>query len=183
MNILPLTVVGNPILREVARELTPDEILSDEIQSLIADMRHTLVQKQYGVGLAAPQVGQGVALSVIGIKPTPTRPHLEKVDLVVINPRVVRTYGRRRGMWEGCISVGRGNNTMYGQAMRYGSICLSYLDEHAKPHEADFDGFLAHVLQHETDHLNGILFVDRVKDTRTYMAASEYRKLIKKQAG
>lgn len=181
MKILRTTQFGNPILRGVSRHLKPEEIRSDVVQALIADMRYNLSVKKFGIGLAAPQVGRDLALSVIDIKPTPNRPELEKFEMVIINPRIVETYGKRQGMWEGCISAGPGTSTLFARALRYKRIRISFLDEHAQPHEADFDGLAAHVLQHETDHLNGILFVDRVRDTRTYMTEGEYRKHIVKK--
>lgn len=179
--ILKMTRFGNPILREEARLLTPEEILSDDIQTLIQNMRHTLVEKAYGVGIAAPQVGKSIVLSVIGIKPTPTRPEFEPFDTVLINPEIIETYGRRKKMWEACISCGTGNDTLYALVPRYERIKLKWLDENAKSREEIFDGFVAHVIQHETDHLKGILFVDHVKDTKSYMMADEYRKRIRKQ--
>jgi len=176
--VLKPTRFGNPILREVARWLTPEEILSDDIQSLINNMRFTLTERSYGVGIAAPQVGVSVALSVIGIKPTPTRPMLEPFESVIINPAIVATHGRRTQLWEGCISCGTGNDTLYGKVPRFKKITLRWLDEKAQAHEALLEGFVAHVAQHETDHLNGILFVDKVKDTSSYMMADEYKKRI-----
>ena len=180
--LLVLTRFGNPILREKARELTVDEIKGDEIQQLIASVRYTNETKKYGVGLAAPQVGESIALSVIGIKPTPTRPNLEKFDQVIINP-TFEGIGRRTGMWEGCQSGGKQNDTLYGKALRYRKIRATWYDEHAKFHEKELTGFIAHVFQHETDHLNGVLFVDRVRDTKTYMMADEYRKRVVKREG
>lgn len=177
MKRLKLIHFGNPILREKARELSIDEIKSTKIQQLIADIRYINETKKYGVGLAAPQVGESVALSVIGIKPTPTRPNLKKFEQVIINPRY-EGMGRRTGMWEGCQSSGTGSNTLFGKALRYRKIHATWHDEHAKFHDEILDGFVAHVFQHETDHLNGILFVDRVRDTKTYMLAGEYRKRI-----
>ncbi|MBL8159264.1 peptide deformylase [Candidatus Saccharibacteria bacterium] len=176
--ILPAARLGNPVLRKVARRLTPTEIRSHTIQTLIRDMRYTLVKERYGVGIAAPQVGRSVALSVIGIKPTPTRPDREPFDAVIINPEIIETYGRRKQSWEGCISCGTGDDTLYGLVPRYTKLKLRWLDEHAVPHEEVVDGFVAHVVQHETDHLNGVLFVDLVKDTTSYMMADEYRKRI-----
>lgn len=176
MKILRRTLFGNPILRQKARTLTPDEIRSEEVQELITAMRETLKTRKFGVGLAAPQVGKDLALSVIGIKPTPNRPHEKNIDMVIINPEIVRTYGSRTGLWEGCISLGSGPDSPYAKAMRFKKVRVRYTDEKGKPHEADYQGLLAHVLQHEIDHLHGILFVDRVRDTTTYVTQSEYRK-------
>ncbi len=175
MKILRRTQFGNSVLRQKARRLTRKEILSDEIQDLIKDMKYTLENKKYGIGLAAPQVGKGVAISFIGLKPTPTRPNLKRQDMVIINPKIVKTYGKKEQMWEGCISFG----DSFAKAERYKKVRVSWQDDKAKVHEKDFDGILAHVLQHEVDHLNGILFVDRVLDSTTWVTESEYKKIIK----
>lgn len=92
-----LTHFGNPILRQKARKLSLDEIKSDAVQQLISTIRAMIEAEQNGVGLAAPQVGESVVLSVIGIKPTPNRPKLARFEQVILNP----TYagiGRRSSM-------------------------------------------------------------------------------------
>ncbi len=178
MKILKRAEFGDPILRSVARRLSNEEILSPEIQELITDMYYTLDKKKYGVGLAAPQVGQGIAVVTIGIKATPSRPDLTEQKLTLINPEIIEYYGNRTGMWEGCIS----GTTIYAKAMRYKKVRVRWQDETSKLHEQDFDGFMAHVMQHEIDHLNGVLFVDHVSDTKTYMTISEYKKR-RKQIG
>ncbi len=175
--ILRRAQFGNPILRQEARALAKREILSSEIQSLIKNIKYTLKNKKYGVGLAAPQVGEGVSLAVIRIRPTKTRPKLPKekwADLVIINPKITKSIGRRQQMWEGCISF----TESFAKVPRYKKIELLYLDEKATKHKKIFEGLLAHVIQHEVDHLNGILFVDKVKDPTTFMTASEYKKRI-----
>jgi len=178
--ILTPTRFGNPILREVAKQLSVEEVLSTEIKSLIENIRYTLEKEEYGVGLAAPQVGKSVALSVIGIKPTPTRPDVKVFNSVIINPEITETFGRKIQLWEGCISCGAGGDTLFGKVPRYKSIRLRWIDEFGDKHEEKVTGFVAHVAQHEVDHLNGVLFVDRVKDTSSYMMADEYRKRIAK---
>lgn len=175
--ILSLTRAGNPILREVMPKLAPEEIVSDAVQNLIANIRHTCQVEQYGVGLAAPQVGARKALSVIAIKPTPNRPELENFEQVIINP-VYDGIGEASGKWEACVSIGSGDDLLYGQALRFDTINAEWLDETGKHHQQVLGGFVAHVFQHETDHLNGILFVDRVRDTKTYMMADEYRERV-----
>jgi peptide deformylase len=173
MRILKRTQFGNPILRTPARSLSKPDIFLPDIQGLIRDMRYTLEKKRYGVGLAAPQVGQSLALALIGMKPTPTRPNTPEVSLTLINPEIVSYIGKRTGQWEGCIS---GPN-IYGKALRHSKLRLKWLDEKARSHVQDFDGLVAQVIQHEVDHLNGILFVDRVKDSKTYVTFSEYKKI------
>lgn len=175
--ILKLTRAGNPILREKMPELSVDEILSSEIQELIADMYHTIRERKYGVGLAAPQVGERCAMSVIGIKPTPNRPELSVFEQVIINPRY-EGVGVRSGAWEACVSIGTGSDNVYAKALRYRRVNATWIDEKGKSHQEELDGFVAQVFQHEADHLNGILFLDRVKDTKTIMMADEYRKRI-----
>lgn len=177
--ILRRTQFGNPILRQQARKLSKSEILSSEIQQIISDMFYTLKEKRYGVALAAPQVGHDISLTVINIRPTRIRPNLPKdkwAKLAVINPEVTKTYGKLSQLWEGCISF----SNVFAKVPRYKKIKLKYFDERAIQHEKIFDGLLAHVLQHETDHLRGLLFVERVKDASTFMSESEYRKRIVK---
>lgn len=175
--LLKLTRAGNPILREVMPQVPKEDIASGEIQNLIADICYTNQKKEYGVGLAAPQVGARYALSVIGIKPTPNRPNIEPFEQVIINP-IYEGIGRRAGMWEGCQSIGSGNDVLYGKVLRHKEIDAEWLDETGEHHKTVLSGFVAHVFQHETDHLNGILFVDKVRDTKTLMMADEYRKRI-----
>ncbi len=169
---LSKTEFGNPLLREAAKVLTEAEIVSTEVQTLIVDMYEALENRKYGVGIAAPQVGHSLAINVIDTKPTKTRPDLTRQKLTIINPVITKTYGRRKPMWEACLS---GPN-LYAQVPRYKKVRLRWHDEKAVQHEADFEGFIAHVIQHEVDHLHGILFVDKVKDTKTYMTTKEYIK-------
>ena len=175
--LLKLTRAGNPILGEIMPIVPKEEILSEKVQSLISDIRYTNQQKEYGVGLAAPQVGVRLALSVIGIKPTPARPDVEPFDQVIINPQY-EGIGRRTGLWEGCQSVSSGNDILWAKALRYKEIHAKWLDETGMYHEENLTGLVAHVFQHETDHLNGILFMDRVRDTKSYMMADEYKKRV-----
>jgi peptide deformylase len=171
--ILRKTEFGNPVLRDVAHRLSSEEIVSADIQALIEDMYYTVEQKRYGVGLAAPQVGRGMAISVIAIKSTPSRPDLKPEKLTIINPEIMQFYGRKSSMWEGCIS----GLELYAQVPRYKRLRLKWMDEQAKQHEQDFDGFIAHVIQHEVDHLNGILYVDKIKNTKSIMTIREYKKM------
>jgi len=173
--LLTATRFGNPILREVARRLTPEEILSSETQAIIEDIRFTVRERTYGVGLAAPQVAASIALGVIGIKPTPNRPELEPFETVIINPEIIETFNEPQLVWEGCISCGTDDDLLFGQLPRYEKIRLRWLDERAVQREEVLEGFVAQVVQHETDHLNGILFVDHVTDPKTFMMADEYR--------
>jgi peptide deformylase len=113
--LLRRTQFGNPILRVVAQPVPPEKISSDLVQHVIGDMRYTLERKKYGVGLAAPQVGISLAIAVVAIKPTPSRPELERFEAILINPVIEQTFGKRTGMWEACIS----GSELYGKVPRY----------------------------------------------------------------
>lgn len=179
MKTLKRTQFGNPILRQKARQLTKAELTSSDIKELIANMRYTLKTKKYGVGLAASQVGQAISLAIVEIQPTKTRPNLPKskqVNMVIINPEIIKTYGNKSQLWEGCISFAE----IFAKVPRYKKVRLKYLDEQGRTYQKDFNGLLAHVIQHEVDHLNGVLFVDKVKDSTSYITTSEYKKLIVK---
>lgn len=167
------------VLREQARRLTAAEVKSRKVQQLIENMRYTLSSLQLGVGLAAPQVGEGIALSVIAIQPMPHRPKAEKFDLVIINPEITETFGRKKQMWEGCISGGSGKAGLFAKVPRHRKIKLKFIDETGARRHEIFEGLQAHVIQHETDHLDGVLFVDKVKDTQTYTTYKEYMKIVK----
>jgi peptide deformylase len=181
MKILKRMQFGNPILRKVTEAVPVEEITSPTIQRLIADMRHTLVEKNLGVGLAAPQVGESIAMAVVSIRKSKVRPNAEPFDMVLINPVIIETIGRRKQLWEGCISAGsKGEADLSAKVPRYAKIRVRYYDEQGRQHEQYHEDLKAQVIQHETDHLNGILFVDRVKDTKTYMTHKEYLKRIKK---
>jgi len=176
MKELPRTEFGNPILRRKADRLTKTQIHTRRIQLLIRDMRFTLTSKKLGVGLAAPQVGESLSLSVISIHPTKHRPEVEEFDLVIINPKITKYIGKRTQMWEGCLSGGKSG--LFGKVPRYKKVELQFLDKAGAKHCRIFEGLQAQVVQHEVDHLDGILFVDRVKDTKTFMTLKEYKKQI-----
>ena len=165
-------------LRTKSRLLTQAEIGTDEIRTLIADIYETLRAGEYGVGMSAIQVGEPVAVVVVMIRPTPNRPNLEKFDQVYLNPKVIQTFGEKKPMWEGCCSVlGKDGNPVYAQVPRYKKIRVRYLDEDAVTQEEYVDGFLAHVLQHEIDHQNGVLFTDLI-DESDIVSCDEYKRIM-----
>lgn len=179
MKILRRTQFGNPILREKARFLKGDEIKSETTQELIENIRYTLLEKNIGIGLAAPQVNKSVAIAIIAIRPTPHRPTVKKFDLILVNPVITEYSGSKEELWEGCISAGsNGTCDLFAKVPRHQKIRVKYLDEKGKSHTRGFSGLEAHVVQHEVDHLNGILFVDHVKDPTSFMTYKEYMKRI-----
>lgn len=182
MKELTRTQFGEAILRQKAEKLKPEAIQSKEIRRLIADMRYTLTEKKLGVGLAAPQVGQRLALTVIAVRPSEHRPKVKPFDLVLINPEITGTTGRRKQLWEGCISAGsHGKADLFAKVPRYPQVKVKYRDEQGKLHHRGFKGLAAHIIQHEVDHLNGVLFVDRVKDPTTYMTYKQYLRMVKQR--
>ena len=175
---LKCTQFGNPILRQKAKLLTQKQIQAKSTQNLIANMRHTMISKGYGVALAAPQVAKSIALFIIAIKPNKNHHTRKTENKVCINPVIIKTNGKKQPMWEGCMSLGEGDTTLFGQTHRWPKLKVRYIDENGIEVFEELDGLEAHVFQHEYDHLQGILFVDKVKDTKTYMTIAEYQKRI-----
>lgn len=176
--ILKRTQFGDPILLKKTRQLSEQEITSHEIQNLIADMKFTLATKRFGVGIAANQVGHSISLSVINIQPQSYRPDVQPFAKVIINPRFKR-LGKKYSVWEGCLSMGSKNSPVFAKTMRYRKIEATYYDERGIEHTEILHDLPAHVFQHETDHLNGIIFPERVHDHSTWMNFSEYKKMKK----
>lgn len=181
MKILKRREFGDPLLRKQARTLSNDEVLSEDTQTLIKNMRHTLIDIELGVALAAPQVGESVQLVVVAVRPTEHRKNVEPFDLVMINPEIIETFGKRTSMWEGCISSGKdGKAGLFAKVPRFKKVKVKYFDQQGEEHEDVFEELQAQIAQHEIGHLNGELFVDLVKDTKTYMTYDEYVKRVKK---
>jgi len=173
MTIRRIVRMGNPVLRQVARELSPQEISSSETALLIADMTDTL--RDYGgIGLAAPQVGVAVRLAIIEIEGGPTRyGELEAMPLTVfINPEIEVLDSGVAAYWEGCLSV----PGLRGLVERPQHVRIRYTTVEGKPAEFELHGFTATVFQHEFDHLNGKLFVDRMTDMSSLSFEREYER-------
>ncbi|MBI4202964.1 MAG: peptide deformylase [Chloroflexi bacterium] len=148
MAVLKLRVVPDPILRARAKKISR---IDASVQRLADDMIDTMHQEG-GVGLAAPQVGVLLRLIVIEL------PEEDEEARVYINPEVVEAQGERR-VEEGCLSV----PGYRGYVLRSESVRMKALDRHGKPVKVKADGLLAQALEHEIDHLNGILFIDHIK--------------------
>lgn len=112
--VLRIRRFGDPILRAEAKHVSSEEIKSPKLRKLINNIREINKDSQYGVGLAAPQVGVDVALSIIGIRPTPNRPKLEPFEQVIINPAYTGV-GEKVDLWEGCMSCGTAEDVLYAQ--------------------------------------------------------------------
>jgi peptide deformylase len=164
---LKIVQTGEPVLRQPARPLTELEILSDEIQRLIRDMYDTMTDAP-GVGLAAPQVGLGLQLAVIEDREDLLRAVSaeELADKerrgvafhVIANPRITPVGIEKAEFFEGCLSVAG----FMAAVARARSVRVECLDQHANPRVIEASGWYARILQHEIDHLNGTLYIDRM---------------------
>lgn len=163
MAVLPIATVGHPVLRERAREITRDELASAEMQQLIDDMVDTM-RHANGAGLAANQVHVPVRITVIEVNQNPRYPYKPPIPLtVVVNPVIEPIDDELVEINEGCLSV----PNLRGNVMRYVNIRVRYWDRDGIEHDEIRRGLTAGTFQHECDHLDGLLFLDRVVDTRT----------------
>ena len=172
MAILKVARLGHPVLREEARPVPVDAIRSGGIQQLIDDMVETM--REYdGAGLAATQVHQTLQIAVIEVEANPRYPDAPGIPLtVVINPMVTPLTEEMEEGWEGCLSV----PDMRGVVPRYTAVRLEYHDREGNRQVVDAKDFFARVIQHETDHLNGIVYIDRMRDLRTLSHLVEWNK-------
>ena len=167
--------LGHPVLRQVAKPVAPDFIGSACLNKLLADMRKTL-HSVGGIGLSAPQIGVGLRLAIVEITAVPTRyGDVEALPFsVFINPVVRVTGSRMAGYWEGCLSV----PGLRGYVERPQQIQVGYLDAEGEARQLEFSGFHATVIQHEFDHLDGTLYVDRIRNTQLLAFEQEYTDFI-----
>jgi peptide deformylase len=172
MAILKVARLGHPVLREKAHPVPVGEIRSAGIQQLIDDMVETM--REYdGAGLAATQVHQPVQIAVIEVDANPRYPDAPGIPLtVVINPVVTALTEEVEEGWEGCLSV----PDMRGMVPRVTAVRLQCYDREANPVDLVAKDFFARVIQHETDHLHGIVYVDRMRDLRTLSHIAEWNK-------
>ena len=169
MSVRPIMSIGHPVLRQVARRLTDDEIVSPEVQGLIHDMVDTM-RHASGAGIAANQVGEAVRVAVIEVDDNPRYPYKPRIPLTVaINPVVELLDDEVFLNNEGCLSV-----PLRGEVERHVNVRVSYQDRDGAHHEEVARGLTAATWQHECDHLDGVLFVDRVADPATLSTWEEF---------
>jgi peptide deformylase len=167
MSILKVARMGHPVLRAKAKALDKAIVKSPAIQKLIDDMMETMAE-YHGVGLAAPQVHEGLRLFVASLDSERGEEPSEPVAL--INPEVSPIGTEMRDDWEGCLSI----PDIRGKVPRHFEVRLRALDRDGDPIELRARGFSARVIQHETDHLDGILFFDRMRGFETLTFLEEY---------
>jgi len=164
--------VGNPRLRDRSRELTLDELRAPETQQLIDDLVDTM-HAANGAGIAAPQVGELVRIATIEVTHNPRYPYKPPIPLtVVVNPTIEPLGDELVRINEGCLSV----PDLRGEVERHVTIRLRRLDREGHEHDEVVRGLTAGTFQHELDHLDGRLFVDRVTDTTTFTTWEQFER-------
>jgi peptide deformylase len=166
MSILKVARMGHPVLREKAQALDRSAFRNPLLQKLIDDMIDTM-HEYHGVGLAAPQVHEGIRLFVAMLA---EEPDAKTEATVVINPDIIPSADTREEGWEGCLSI----PDIRGMVPRYKDITLKALDRDGKPFELKLKDFAARVAQHENDHLDGVLFFDRMASMQSLTYLEEF---------
>ena len=161
MAIRPVLKMGHPVLRQVA---APVEHFDATLHVLVADMDDTM-RSLNGAGLAAPQVGVSARVVIFEVKENPRYPHVQPVPYtVLINPVLTPIGEEREEGWEGCLSV----PGMRGLVPRHHRLRYQGFDVYGKPIDRTVEGFHARVVQHEVDHLDGVLYPQRIQDLRNF---------------
>lgn len=162
MSILKVARIAHPVLRSPAKPVRKDAFRDRLFQKLIDDMRETMYEYD-GVGLAAPQVHEGLRLAVIEVPGSDERARDEVPFMVLVNPVVSPLDDERESGWEGCLSI----PDLRGMVPRWKRLKLEALDRDGKPYSLEAEGFFARVVQHECDHLDGDVYLDRMPDMRS----------------
>jgi peptide deformylase len=170
MSILKVAQIGHPVLRQVARPVTADELRSAELQRFIDDLIETM-HDAAGAGLAANQVYRPIRVCVIEVKDNPRYPYKPNIPLtVLVNPQLTPIGDERFENYEGCLSV----PDLRGKVWRSAELRVQALDRDGESVDYEVRGITAGTFQHECDHLDGKLFVDRVHDPRTLCTWKEF---------
>ena len=170
--ILPIAQLGHPILRERAYEI--DDVTSGESQSLIDDLFFTVAEAG-GMGIAAPQAHQSKRIFIMSSRPNARYPYAPEMEpTAIINPEITWRSDEIEKGWEGCLSV----PGIRGLVPRSTSIKVKYLTRDNQSISAELEGFLARVFQHELDHLDGLVFLDRVETTKDIVMEQEWQRII-----
>lgn len=172
--ILPIYIYGQPVLRKVARDIDPENY--PDLKQLIDDMFETMYRAD-GVGLAAPQVGLEDRVFVVDLSPYADEQHPEFKDFkkAFINAHIIERGGEFDSVEEGCLSI----PGIHEKVPREGEIRIQYLNEQLEPKDEMYSGYMARVIQHEYDHLDGILFVDKISPLRKRMVRNKLNNMEK----
>ena len=170
--ILPIYVYGQPVLRKVAEDITPDY---PGLKELIANMFETMDHAE-GVGLAAPQIGFPIRVVVVDLDVlSEDYPEYKNFRKAYINPHILEVSGEEISMEEGCLSL----PGIHESVKRGNRIHVTYMDEDMVEHDEVVEGYLARVMQHEFDHLDGHLFIDHLSSLRKQMIRNKLTSLVK----
>ena len=169
--ILPIYIYGQPVLRKVAEDITPDY---PELKQLISDMWETLFQSE-GIGLAAPQIGRDIRLVVIDLDPlSEDMPEYKDFRKVYINAHIVEYDETKTDVSEeGCLSL----PAIHEKVTRPTRIRVQWMDENFEAHDEWVEGYLARVMQHEFDHLDAKMFIDRISPLRRQLIKGKLKSL------
>ena len=163
--------LGQPVLREPAQPIVNPR--DPAIQALIDDMLATVADAN-GVGIAAPQVFEPLALFIVASRPNPRYPHAPEMEpMAMLNPELLWASNETEPGWEGCLSV----PGVRGVVRRNRRVGVRYLTREGEIREEEYEGFLARVFQHEFDHINGLVFLDRT-DSRELVSEKEYLRIV-----
>jgi peptide deformylase len=170
VTLLKIAHIGNPLLRQRSRELTREELLSEGTQRFIDDLVETM-RDANGAGIAAVQVHNPLRIFVVEVKDNPRYPYKPNVPLtILVNPVITPLTEETFDNYEGCLSV----PNLRGVVQRFAEVRVTAWDRHGQPFERIARGLTAGTFQHEKDHLDGMLFVDRVKDPTTFCTWAEF---------
>ncbi len=170
--ILPMYLYGQSVLRKVAEPIEKDY---PELQTLIDNMFETMYKSE-GVGLAAPQIGLGIRVVVIDASPmADEEPSLANSKMALINPHIESFEGENVSMEEGCLSL----PGIHESVTRKNTIHITYMDENFVAHDEVISGYLARVIQHEYDHLEGHVFTDRISPIRRQLITNKLQNIAK----
>ncbi|MFT4073269.1 MAG: peptide deformylase [Dysgonamonadaceae bacterium] len=170
--ILPVYVYGQPVLRKVAQDITPDY---PNLKELIENMFETMYNAE-GIGLAAPQIGLDIRLFVIDLEPlAEDDPRYTGFKKAFINARIVESSEEEVTMKEGCLSL----PGLSEAVVRPETIKIKYMDENFVEHEEVYSDFFARCIQHEYDHIDGVLFIDKISAIRKQLIKSKLTDMLK----
>ena len=169
--ILEVIQLGHPVLRSQAQTVV--NVHSLQIQNLIDNLLTTVIAAN-GVGIAAPQVASSARLFIVASRPNLRYPNAPEIEpTAMINPQILAHSSELAKGWEGCLSI----PGIRGLVPRYQAIEVEYSDRNGKLHKQELIDFVARIFQHELDHLDGIVFVDRLRSTKDLVTEQEYQKL------
>lgn len=168
---LSIVQLGRPVLR---RRSNPVRLPLSVAHRRLIDRMLVTMRKAKGVGIAAPQVGARLRIFIVAPSPSARYPHAPKrPPVVMINPKILRHSKATATDWEGCLSI----PGIRGRVPRWRAVEVGFTARDGKKRRARLSGFVARIFQHEFEHINGHVFLDRVRDTRTFMTEQEYRSL------